>query len=98
MSVEATNVRVAARTETLWILVLFGALNIIDALLTAYALDTGIAREFNPLVGLLTLSGKLALVTVLSITLYVIRPRALLIPCVVYGGVVLYTASRIWIF
>ncbi|HEX2296348.1 MAG TPA: DUF5658 family protein, partial [Actinomycetota bacterium] len=69
------------RSGIAW-LVALNVLNLADALLTFVLTRAGVAVEANPLVEVLTLPGKVALVAVLSVVLWKLRPRALSIPVV----------------
>ncbi len=80
----------ARRTGLILLLVLNG-LNLLDAGLTLAVTETGLAREGNPIVGWLTLPGKIALVAALSLVLWRLKPRALIVPVVGYALVVCYT-------
>ncbi|HEV2754950.1 MAG TPA: DUF5658 family protein [Actinomycetota bacterium] len=82
----------AGRVGLILLLVLNG-LNLLDAGLTLAVTETGIAREGNPVVEWLTLPGKVALVTVLSLVLWRLKPRALIVPVVGYALVVCYTLA-----
>jgi hypothetical protein len=57
-------------------------LNIADAILTAVLLSRGAASEANPVVRLISLPGKVALVALASIAIYRWRPRALIWPVI----------------
>jgi Domain of unknown function (DUF5658) len=80
------------RATLLWVLY---ALNLADALLTSVALRTGVAVEGNPVVHVIGLPGKIALVTVAGYLVSVLRPRALLIPVVALGLTVVWTAVNL---
>jgi hypothetical protein len=67
------------------------ALNLLDAVLTFALTEAGVAREANPLVGWMTLPGKIVFVAALSFLLWRLRPRALIVPLVAYAAVVCYS-------
>ena len=73
------------------LLVAMNVLNVLDAVLTYLVTRAGIAVEANPLVGWLTLPGKVVFVAALSFVLWKVRPRALAIPVAAYTAVVCYT-------
>ena len=81
----------APRRTGLALLVALNVLNVLDALLTYVLTSSGIAREGNPVVEWLTLPGKVVLVGALSLVLWKLRPRALVIPVVGYAALVCYT-------
>ncbi|MDQ3982612.1 MAG: DUF5658 family protein [Actinomycetota bacterium] len=79
------------------LVVALNALNLLDALLTFALTEAGVAREGNPLIGWLTLPGKIVLVAALSFLLWRLRPRALIVPVVAYALVICYTlAGALW--
>lgn len=80
------------RTDTL-MLVALNALNLLDALLTYLVTRAGVAVEANPLVGWMTLPGKVVFVAALSFVLWKLRPRALIVPVAGYTAVVAYTIA-----
>lgn len=63
-------------------MVVVNVLNVTDAFLTHVWLTSGNAREFNPIASALGTPGKLFLVFCASLLLYLIRPRALIVPAV----------------
>jgi Domain of unknown function (DUF5658) len=71
-------------------LAVVNVLNLADAFLTHAWLTSGYAREFNPIASALGIPGKLFLVFCASLLLYVIRPRALIVPAVALVLVVGY--------
>ena len=73
-------------------------LNVLDAVLTHLVTRAGIAVEANPLVGWLTLPGKVVFVAALSLVLWKVRPRALAIPVAAYTAVVCYTIGGAVLF
>lgn len=75
----------------LWLWVAVNALNILDAALTTYAIDSGVAREANPVIDVIGLNGKITLVAIASALLALVRPKVLLIPIIALGIVVLYS-------
>jgi hypothetical protein len=79
------------RREGLALVLALNALNLLDALLTFALTEAGVAREGNPLMSWLTLPGKIVLVAALSLVLWRLRPRALIVPVVAYAGVVCYS-------
>lgn len=86
------------RLEGIALLVALNALNLLDAVLTYFLVRTGVAAEGNPVVEWMTLPGKVAFVAALSLLLWKLRPRALVIPLVGYAGVVCYTiAGALWL-
>ena len=89
---EAVIRRPRGRATALWIL---NALNVADALLTTIALRDGVAVEANPVVRAIGMPGKVALVAVASWLLYLLRPRALVIPVVALSLVVAWTAANL---
>ncbi len=86
------------RRTGLVLLLALNALNLLDALLTYVLTRAGIAREGNPFVDWMTLPGKVVFVGVLSLVLWRLRPRALVIPLVGYALVVCYTLAGALIF
>lgn len=85
------------RTDIVLLLAL-NALNVLDALFTYLFTRAGIAVEANPLVEVMTLPGKIVFVAVLSLVLWRLRPRALVIPVAGYSAVVAYTiAGALWV-
>lgn len=84
--------RETARLGLVLLLVLNG-LNLLDAGLTLAVTETGIATEGNPLVRWMTLPGKVLFVAALSLVLWRLKPRALIVPVVGYGLVVCYTLA-----
>ena len=86
------------RRTGLVLLVALNALNLLDALLTYLLTRAGLAVEANPLVEWMTLPGKIAFVAALSLLLWKLRPRALVIPVAGYTAVVAYTiAGAVWV-
>ncbi|MFN2588746.1 MAG: DUF5658 family protein [Actinomycetota bacterium] len=86
------------RRRGLTLLVVLNGLNLLDAVLTVALVQAGLAYEGNPIVGWLTLPGKLALVGVLSFVLWRLRPRASIVPVVAYALVVCYTLAAALFF
>ena len=85
------------RTDVV-MLVALNALNLLDALLTYLVTRAGLAVEANPLVEWMTLPGKIAFVAALSVALWKLRPRALVIPIAGYSAVVAYTiVGALWV-
>ncbi len=85
------------RTDIVLLLAL-NALNLLDAVLTYLVTRAGMAVEANPLVEAMTLPGKIVFVAALSLVLWKLRPRALVIPIAAYGAVVAYTiAGALWL-
>lgn len=80
------------------LLLAMNVLNLLDAVLTHLVTRAGIAVEANPLVELLTLPGKVVFVAGLSLLLWKLRPRALVIPVVAYTAVVCYTIGGALLF
>ena len=78
------------RRAVRWLLAL-NVLNLLDAVLTYYVTRSGLAREGNPVVEAMTLPGKVVFVAALSVLLWWLRPRTLVIPLVGYALVVCYT-------
>jgi hypothetical protein len=76
----------------LWAL---NALNVADAWLTTVALRSGVAFEANPVVRVIGMPGKLALVAGAGWLLYRLRPRALMIPIAALGLVVVWTSANL---
>ncbi len=86
------------RREGLGLLVALNVLNLLDAGLTFFLVSGGIAAEANPLVEWMTLPGKVVFVAALSLLLWKLRPRALVVPLVGYAAVVCYTiAGAVWL-
>lgn len=82
----------------LGLLVALNVLNLLDAALTFFLVRYGVAAEANPLVEWMTLPGKVLFVAALSLLLWKLRPRALVVPLVGYGAVVCYTiAGALWL-
>jgi hypothetical protein len=75
------------------LLVALNVLNVLDAILTHAVTHAGVAVEVNPVVGWLTLPGKVALVAALSLVLWRLRPSALVVPVAGYSLVVCYTIA-----
>ncbi|MDQ3940244.1 MAG: DUF5658 family protein [Actinomycetota bacterium] len=71
------------------------ALNVLDFLLTAGLLRSGLAREGNPFIAWMTLPAKVPLVFACSLLLLVLKPKALIIPVVAYAAVICYTLGGI---
>lgn len=82
-----------SRRVALLLLIALNALNVLDAVLTHALTRSGIAREGNPVVEWMTLPGKVAFVGVLSLLLWRLRPRALVVPVVAYGILICYTVA-----
>jgi hypothetical protein len=89
---EAVIQRPRGRATSLWVL---NALNIADAWLTTFALREGVAIEANPVVRVIGMPGKVALVAVAGWLLYMLRPRAVLVPIVAFSLVVLWTSVNL---
>lgn len=81
------------RKADLVLLVALNVLNLLDALLTHLLTRAGAAVEGNPVVGWMTLPGKVVFVAALSLVLWKLRPRALAIPVAGYSAVVAYTIA-----
>lgn len=79
-----------------WIVV--NALNVVDALLTEFVVERGLAFEGNPVVGAIGLNGKVVLVALLSAGIAFLRPSTLWIPAVALGVVVAYTTAGMVVF
>ena len=89
---------VARRRQGIALLVALNVLNLVDAALTFYLVRAGVAAEANPFVEWLTLPGKVVFVAALSLLLWTLRPRALVLPLVGYGAVVCYSiAGALWL-
>lgn len=85
------------RRTGIWLLVALNVLNLLDALLTYLVTRAGVAVEGNPVVDAMTLPGKVAFVAALSLLLWKVRPRALVVPVAGYALVVVYTiAGTLW--
>ena len=82
----------ASRLGFVLLLVLNG-LNLLDAGLTLAVTETGLAIEGNPVVRWMTLPGKVVFVAALSVVLWRLKPRALIVPIVGYAAVVCYTLA-----
>lgn len=84
--------RVGRRMEArpLGLLVIVNVLNVVDAILTAVAVNAGAASEANPVVRMLGLPGKIVLVGLVTWLLYKRRPAALVWPAAVLLAVVAY--------
>jgi hypothetical protein len=89
---EAVIERPSGRAWSLWAL---NALNLLDASLTTVALRAGVAVEANPVVRVIGMPGKIALVAVAGWLLHRLRPRAVLVPIVALGLVVVWTAANL---
>ena len=89
---EAVIWRPQGHAASLWVL---NALNVTDALLTTIALRSGVAVEANPVVRLIGMPGKIALVAVAGWLLYRLRPRALLVPIGALALVVAWTSANL---
>lgn len=86
------------RRTGLVLLLALNVLNLVDAFLTHYVTSAGIAVEGNPLVEWMTLPGKVVFVSLLSLVLWKLRPRALVVPVAAYTAIVGYTiAGAIWL-
>lgn len=96
---EAAPAETSRRRRTdVVLLVALNVLNLLDAVLTYLVTSAGIAVEGNPVVGWMTLPGKVVLVSALSLVLWKLRPRALVIPVAGYSAVVAYTiAGALWV-
>ena len=81
------------RPAGLPLLLALNALNLLDAVLTYVVTSSGIAREGNPVVEAMTLPGKVVFVAGLSVLLWWLRPKALVVPLVGYVLVVCYTIA-----
>lgn len=81
------------RRAGLGLLVALNLLNVLDAVLTHVLTSAGVAREGNPVVEWMTLPGKVVFVAALSVVLWKVRPRALVVPAVAYGALVCYTLA-----
>lgn len=75
------------------LVIALNALNVADALLTQFAIDQGRALEANPVVAAAGMGAKIVLVAVVSLILYRIRPRALIVPCFLLASVLAYHAA-----
>jgi hypothetical protein len=75
------------------LLAIVNLLNLADALLTEAAVEAGIAVELNPLVEVLGVPGKLAVVAGASCVIAALRPRALIVPIAVLVVVVGWSAG-----
>jgi Domain of unknown function (DUF5658) len=71
-------------------LIACNALNVADAVLTLIGVRGGIAAESNPVVNAIGIPLKIVLVALLSAALARTRPRALVWPCAVLAGVVVW--------
>ena len=100
---DATGVGVAGRPAVraaptwrqrlmspLGLLLTVNVLNVVDAVLTVLWIELGIAREANPIVDAIGFPAKVVGVALLSYVAYLLRPRALLVPIVALGLVVVY--------
>jgi Domain of unknown function (DUF5658) len=81
--------RISSRTLLIAVVVL----NAVDALLSYAAIRAGLAVEGNPVADVLGVPGKIALASVAAWLLYLVRPRALWIPAVALGLVVVYSIA-----
>jgi hypothetical protein len=79
------------RLETM-LLIAVNGLNVADAILTEIGIRSGRVAELNPLVSDMGSLGKIALVGLLSLALYRLRPRALVWSTVPLAIVVAYHA------
>lgn len=89
---EAVIRRPRGRATALWTL---NALNVADAWLTTIALREGVAIEANPVVRVIGMPAKIALVAVAGWLLYTLRPRAVLVPIVALSLVVAWTSVNL---
>lgn len=89
---EAVIWRPQGRAAWLWAL---NVLNVMDALLTTIALRSGVAVEANPVVRAIGMPGKVLLVAAAGWALYMLRPRALLIPITALALVVAWSAINL---
>ena len=89
---EAVIRRPQGRAYALWVL---NALNVADAWLTTVALRNGVAVEANPMVRAIGMPGKIALVAAAGWLLYMLRPRALLVPIAALALVVTWTTVNL---
>jgi hypothetical protein len=76
----------------LWVL---NTLNVADAWLTTVALESGLAVEANPVVRAMGMPGKLVLVAAAGWLLYLLRPRAVLVPIGALSLVVAWSAVNL---
>jgi hypothetical protein len=81
------------RRMALVLLLVLNGLNLLDAGLTLAVTEAGIASEGNPVVRWMTLPGKVVFVAALSVVLWRLNPRALIVPVVGYALVVCYTLA-----
>lgn len=83
------------RGEALLAFLVLNALNVLDALLTWYVLNRGLAVEGNPVIGVISLPGKIALVALAGWFVAHLRPRALPSPIVALALVALWTLTGV---
>ncbi len=77
----------------LGLLIALNVLNLLDAITTSIVLGLGVAKEANPVISAIGLDGKVLIVCLLSLAVWRLRPRALIVPVVFYAAVVTYTLS-----
>jgi uncharacterized protein DUF5658 len=80
------------RATLLWVLY---ALNLADVLLTSVALRSGVAVEGNPVVRVIGMPGKIALVMVAGWLISRLRPSALLVPIAALALTVAWTVANL---
>lgn len=77
-------------------LLLVNALNVVDAMFTAFAVRTEGAVEANPFVRVVGLPAKVVLVGVLSLLLFRVRPRALAWLTISLAAVLVWHLAGFW--
>jgi hypothetical protein len=82
--------RYGSRSYHLFLLAAVNVLNVADLILTRMSVDSGLAKELNPVAEALGVPGKLILVATASALIFRLRPGALVWPAVALAGVVTY--------
>ncbi len=77
-------------------LLLLNALNVVDAVFTAFAVRTEGAVEANPFVRVIGLPAKIVLVGALSLLVFRVRPRALAWLTLTLAGVLVWHLAGFW--
>jgi hypothetical protein len=81
------------RDRTRRLLLAVNALNLLDAALTAVAIEKGSAQEANPMVRWMRLPAKIVVVAAASVLIARYRPRALIWPVLLLTGVLVWHIS-----
>jgi hypothetical protein len=82
--------RDGSRPYHLFLLAAVNVLNVADLILTRMSVDSGLAKELNPVAEALGVPGKLILVATASFLIFRLRSGALIWPAIALAGVVTY--------